>query len=361
MFNPARLEVARKRRGLNKTELAARIGVDLRAVTAYERGEYEPANETLSKMAQALDFPIDWFSGSDLHCPSPDTASFRSLARMAAYKRDAALSSGALAFLLNDWLEERFTLPSPEVPEYRQEEAEDAAVTLRQFWGLGERPVKNMVHLLESKGVRVFSMAEDTTEVDAFSLWRDTTPFIFLNTMKSAERSRFDAAHELGHLVLHRHENPKGKEIEQQANSFASAFLMPRGSVLANKPAFPSLNALIQLKKHWIVAVSALAYRMHKIGVLTDWHYRAMCIEMGQRRYRSREPNEATREMSLVFPKLFRALKEEGLTKTDIAAALCVNAEEIDKLVFGLVLVSLDGGTSEGKRTGSKPALRLVK
>jgi len=147
---------------------------------------------------------MGWFSGSELHQPSSQTASFRSQARMAASTRDAALASGALAFLLNDWLEERFSLPSPDLPDLREEEPEAAAITLRQHWGLGERPIKNMVHLLESKGVRVFSMAEDTTEVDAFSLWRETTPFVFLNTMKSAERSRFDAAHELGHLVLHR-------------------------------------------------------------------------------------------------------------------------------------------------------------
>jgi hypothetical protein len=39
---------------------------------------------------------------------------------------------------------------------------------VRQAWGLGELPIKNMVHLLESKGVRVYSLAIDAVEVDAF-------------------------------------------------------------------------------------------------------------------------------------------------------------------------------------------------
>lgn len=361
MFNAARLELARKRRGFNKSDLASKVGVDLRAVTAYERGEYEPSHETLTQIAKTLDFPINWFSGGNLHQPSPQTASFRSQARMAPRNRDAALASGALAFLLNDWLEVRFSLPEVQLPDLREEEPEAAAMTLRQHWGLGERPIKNIVHLMESKGVRVFSMAEDTAEVDAFSLWRETTPFVFLNTMKSAERSRFDAAHELGHLVLHRHADPKGKKIEQQANSFASAFLMPRGSILGHAPVLPSLNILIQLKKHWIVSVAALAYRLHHLGVLSDWHYRSLCIEMGQRGYRSAEPNEVPREMSLIFPQLFKALREDNITKSDIANDLQINVDELDKLVFGLILVALDGGTSSSSGGRKKPDLRLVK
>jgi Zn-dependent peptidase ImmA (M78 family)/DNA-binding XRE family transcriptional regulator len=360
MFSAARFEVARKRRGLTKSELAGQIGVDLRAVTAYERGEYEPSVDTLTQIAGVLDFPIGWFSGGDLHQPLPQTASFRSQARMAAGHRDAALASGALAFLLNDWLDSRFTLPVPDLADLREEEPEPAAITLRQHWGLGERPIKNVVHLLESKGVRVFSMAEDTTEVDAFSLWRETTPFVFLNTMKSAERSRFDAAHELGHLVLHRHADPKGKEVEHQANSFASAFLMPRGSILGHVPVLPSLNALIKLKKNWIVSVAALAYRLHQLAALTDWHYRSLCIEMGQRGYRTNEPDEAPREMSLVFPQLFKALREDKVTRADISGELQINVEELDKLVFGLMLVVLDGGNPSGAGN-SKANLRLVK
>lgn len=360
MFTPARLEVARKRRGFNKSELAKRVGVELRSISAYENGEFEPSAETLAQLAAVLDFPIGWFSGREPHQPSSLTASFRSQARMAASTRDAALASGAIAFLLNDWLEERFTLPTPDLPELRQETPEAAALTLRQHWGLGERPIKNMVHLLESKGVRVFSMAEDTTEVDAFSLWRSTTPFVFLNTIKSAERSRFDAAHELGHLVLHRHGEPKGKEVEQQANAFASAFLMPRGSILQHAPVLPSLNTLIHLKKNWIVSAAALAYRLHQLGALTEWHYRSLCIELGQRGYRTSEPAEAPREQSLIFPKLFQLLRDDGITRQDIAHQLQVNPIELDKLVFGLMIVAIDGGSRNPNHT-QRPSLRVVK
>ena len=361
MFHPSRLRVARKRRSLNKTRLAELIGVDLRTVTGYERGEYEPGPDTMAHIVRVLGFPAGFFDGDALHEPSPATASFRSMARMSASNREAALASGAIAFLLNDWIETRFDLPAPSLPDLREEDPETAAITLRQQWGLGERPIKNMVHLLESKGVRVFSMAEDTTEVDAFSLWRETTPFVFLNTLKSAERGRFDAAHELGHLVLHRHAGPQGKEVEREADRFASAFLMPRGSVLAHAPVMPTLESLIRLKQLWIVSVASLAYRLNDLGVLSEWHYRSLFIEMGQRGYRTNEPQGAQREMSQILSKIFAALRDEDVTKDDVAYQLHIEAEELDKLVFGLILISLrGGGTNNGIKT-SKAPLRLVK
>lgn len=376
MFDPTRLRVARKRRKLNKTAFAERIGVELRTVTGYERGEYEPSDETLARIARVLRFPRGFFNGEALHEPSPATASFRSMSRMSAANREAALASGALAFLLNDWLAARFTLPAPDVPDLREEEPEAAAMVLRQHWGLGERPIKNMVHLLEAKGIRVFSMAEDTVEVDAFSLWRDTTPFVFLNTLKSAERSRFDAAHELGHLVLHRHGGPPrsaggehdsdepdadSRMMEHEANRFASAFLMPRGSVLAHAPKLPSLSLLVQLKTHWLVSVSALAYRLHSLGVLTDWHYRSLCIEIAQKEYRTKEPNGAPRELSQILAKIFAALREDGVPKEDVAEALHIEVSELDKLVFGLMLVGLAGGTGSQAGQRRRPELTVVK
>jgi Zn-dependent peptidase ImmA (M78 family)/DNA-binding XRE family transcriptional regulator len=360
MFSPSRFRVARKRRGLNKTQLAALIGVDLRSVTGYERGEYEPAPETLDRVARTLRFPVTFFSGGDLHEPSPATASFRSLARMSASDREAALAAGALAFALNDWIERRFTLPVPDLLDLPDEDPETAAMALRQHWGLGERPIRNVVHLLEAKGIRVFSLAEDTADVDAFSLWREATPFVFLNTLKSAERSRFDAAHELAHLVLHRHGGPQGRETEHQANRFASAFLMPRGSVLGQAPVLPTLETLIRLKAHWIVSVAALAYRLHTLGALTDWHYRSLCIEIAERGYRTTEPNGAPREMSQLLAKVFAALREDGLGKDNVAQMLHIEADELDKLVFGLILVSLPGTGTRTRAGKPRPTFHLV-
>lgn len=159
---------------------------------------------------RALDFPRGFFFAEDVDELPAEAASFRSLSSMTARERDAALAAGAIAYLFNDWVAERFNLPSPDVPELRGDATPEAAAqVVRSNWGLGEQPISSMVKLLESKGVRVFSLCEDTKNVDAFSCWRGERPFIFLNTFKSTERSRFDAAHDLGHLVMHKHGAPQ--------------------------------------------------------------------------------------------------------------------------------------------------------
>ena len=103
----------------------------------------------------------------------------------------------------SDYIESRFTLPDPDIPSYGDSPvppdlAGVAAMDVRGKWGLGQLSIGNMLHLLESKGVRALSLNQPTAKADAFSFWRGGRPFVMLNTRKSAERSRMDAAHELG-------------------------------------------------------------------------------------------------------------------------------------------------------------------
>ena len=122
-----------------------------------------------------------------------------------------------------------------------------------------------------------------------------------------------------------------------------------------------TVDALIHHKARWTVSVSALAHRLRKIDLLSEWSYRSLCIEINQRGYRTREPNGAPRETSEVFAKVFRAMKEEGVEKVDVARDLHVEPADLDVLVFGLALTALPGG----KRAVRSPAtprspLRLV-
>jgi Zn-dependent peptidase ImmA (M78 family)/DNA-binding XRE family transcriptional regulator len=362
-FNPSRLTWARRRRGLTKTQLAAVIGVELRSVSAYEKGEFAPEEEKLSRLSEVLHFPTNFFSGDDFEQLTPDSTSFRSMSKMTARQRDMALGSGAIALLLNEWIEAKFELPQIELPNLGRDGSPEAATdALRRQWGLGELPIKNMVHLLEVKGVRVYSLALDALEVDAFSMWRGDRPFVFLNTQKSAEHSRFDAAHELGHLVLHRHAAPNGQLAEREADTFASAFLMPAGSVRAHAPRFATLENLIRLKKIWGVSLAAITYRLHKLGLLTDWHYRTLYIQISSRGYRRSEPHTQRRESSQMLQKVFTVLRNEGITKHEIAAELRLWPDEIEQLIFGLAFTTVEGSASaiHSVRRGKKPDLQLI-
>ena len=359
-YNPARLTLARKRRGMTKKELAERIGVDLRSVVGYEANR-TPKEEVFQRIQSVLKFPAEFFLGSDLEIPPEASVSFRAMSKMRARQRDMALGQGAICLHLNQWLENKFDLPSALLPDLSRESSPEAASeTLRREWAIGELPIRNMVHLLESKGVRVFSLSVQAREVDAFSTWKASTPFVFLNLHKTPEHGRFDAAHELGHLVLHRHGAPNGREAEREADAFASAFLMPRGSVLANAPRFVTLAGLVNLKKTWGVSVAALNHRLHELGILSDWQYRTLCIEIAKSGYRTSEPQGCDRESSLLLTKVLNQLHGEGITRGRIAGELRITIDELNEMMFGLVMVGIDGGQTVHNNTRKKPPLFLV-
>jgi Zn-dependent peptidase ImmA (M78 family) len=334
----------------------------------------EPSDDTLVLLGRVLQFPIGFFSAGEIDEPSQDHASFRALSSMTAVQRHSALAAGALAIEFAHWLDRRFELPLPEVPDLRGAEPEAAAEAMRQKWAIGERPIGNLVHLLELSGVRVFSLAEQCREVDAFSLWRNGTPYVFLNTQKTPEHSRFDAAHELGHLVLHRHGHggcdgapsvdlemdvSHGRKAEDEANAFAAALLMPRTTLLATTPRIPTLGKLIEIKKTWRVSLAALVHRLHRLKVLNEWQYRNLCIEISRNGYRDREVYGLTeRETSQILAKAFAELREHGTTRADVARALHMPAAELEGLLFGLTIAAVDG---EGQTTSPpRGQLRLV-
>ena len=276
MLNIGRLELARKRRGYTAKCLAERAGISPVTLSRIVNRKQEPDDSTAHALIRALEYPIDFFNLDEPPLIRPDGVSFRSLASMRAFEREAALSAGSLAYEFADWVKRRFDLPDPDLLNLGKEHEFDPASTarmLRNHWAIGERPVGNIIAMLETKGIRVFSLAEDTRNVDAFSCWRGEEPYIFLNTQKSTEHSRFDAAHELGHLILHRHGGPNGREAETQANRFASAFLMPHADVVASIPYVSSISQIVSAKKRWGVSAVALAYRLNRMDLLTEWQY----------------------------------------------------------------------------------------
>lgn len=338
VFNAKRLRQARRRRGLSRRGLAQVTGISLRTLAYNESGQRAPNEEQRLALASALGFPDRFFLRDDPKEVSKDGVSFRAMSRMTAGQRERALASAELALEFSAWLDKKFKLPQPDLVDCRHHRnPEAAAVALRSHWCLGDRPIGNLIHLLEKRGVRVFSVAEDSGNLDAFSFWNDGRPHIFLNTLKSGERGRYDAAHELGHLVMHEHGEPRGRQAEREADSFASCFLMPRSSVAAKRPRFRNLDALVKAKKHWGVSVLALAYRWHELGLLTDWHYRQVCIEAQKRGYRRREPNAIDRETSQVLRKALAHLWSQRVTPAQIAASFDWPSNELANLTFQCV------------------------
>lgn len=338
MFNPKRLSLARKRRRLTAKALAERTGLAQDTISRLEAGNHQPDESTVAKFVRELGYPAEFFYDADPEDIDTGAVSFRSFSKMSARERDAAIAAGSLGLQLSAWVEERFSLPAPNLLDLSYEtDPEIAAISLRQFWGLGERPIGNLLALLETNGVRIFSLSENTASVNAFSFWRDGKPYVFLNNFKTAESSIFDAAHELGHLVMHRHGDPKEtRSAEREADSFASAFLMPARDVKARISRRVTIETVLRAKFRWRVSAMAMAYRLNALGLISGWQYKSICIELGKRGYRRGEPSGIERETSVVWRKVLTQLWSERTTKNDIAANLHLPLDELEGLIWNL-------------------------
>ncbi len=359
-LSPSRIQLARERRGMTKVALATELDVTARLLQLYET-EGAPASRA-DDLARTLGVQPTFFQRPEREAVGVDQGFFRALRRATAGQLNVSRATASIGAEFYDWLASKFTLPQVNLPDLDHHEPEIAATAVRALWGRGEESLPNLIQLSEAHGVRVMSLPPVAKAVDAFSFWLDGRPYVFLSTEKSAERSRFDLAHELGHLAMHsRSASPtenSTREIEREADAFASAFLMPRRALLSVAGREPALPQILALRSHFRVSAMAMTRRLHDVGRLSDWGYRQNCVQLAQRGYRSGEPGGIDRERSRVFDTVFPLLRAQGVSLTDAAREVGLEPASIQELTFGQVLVPIPGGATT--TLADRPPLRLI-
>lgn len=267
-------------------------------------------------------------------------------------------------------LEAGIRLPTPNIPlfdevdhdvGYSLHQIEYIASRARRHWGLSDGPINNMVALLESRGVIVCRFEIGSEKIDAFSCWVDGRPYVILGSDKaSAVRSRYDAAHELGHLILHRgisREELEAKStrdrIEREANWFAGAFLLPRSSFFRE---FYSTRAnhLKGLKQRWLVSMQAIAHRAKDIGAIDENQYVAFRIQMTKRKELTKEPLDdviPVEHPGLLFNAWKKLVEKGRLPALDSDESMGISAE---------VLRDHLGGCDEMRKSEHRPMLFIA-
>lgn len=322
LFEPARLTLARELRRLTKADLAKKIDKSPSALSQFEAGSTRPDAGTVGALALALELPLGFFT-RDVSGPtmSVDQCHFRSLRSASQRDRRSLLARGTLLCELADELEEVVEVPPTRLPTLDRQvtgvdEIERVAEEVRGQWGLGLGPISNVVWLLESNGVIVSYIPSNCAKVDAFSGWRQaggrTRPFVFLTAYKDATaRSRFDAAHEAGHLVMHADAEPGNPDLEREANQFASALLMPRESFGREAPRRLNWGLIWELKRRWGVSARAILYRARHLGLLSEASYRRGFVHLNKTCGRS-EPHEPERELPVTLRAGVEVIEEDG-------------------------------------------------
>lgn len=341
-FVGKRLENMRWKRGMTKKGLAEIADIDQHLISAFESGGKAPNREQAHRLAEALHakesyFYLEW--QSDL---TQEDLSFRAPTKTTVRNKNAAIAIAAQGVELRSWIEKHYSLPKEDLPDYSfcvngGDGPEAAAEFLRAHWNLGNQPIGNMIQLLELHGIAVFSAREENADLrfDAFSFFTDGQPYVFLSTSKTPERDRFDAAHELGHLVMHN--SPVHKETktrESEANLFASAFLMPAADVKAVCPFNASINAVKNLKIRWGVAATALCTRLFQLDMSTDWVRYSVMKGLAKEGYRSGEPGSGMHhEKSKICSQALRDLMKRH-EMSNLLSDLCQEPNDIASLTF---------------------------
>lgn len=361
---PSRVLLARQRAGLTKSALAKAMAVTPRTIYEYE-SKGAPAS-ALPELAQALGCTEQFLGRPGVEALSADRVFFRARRSATAAQRDAATAAGALGIELYEWIDKHFELPRVDLPEIDNSDPISAAAAVRALWALGLRPLPNLVQLAESRGVRVLSLPPGSELVDAFSVWSGGRPYVFLSMAKTPERSRFDLAHELGHLMLHPGLPVANNDIEREADRFASALLMPESSLRSGFGREPSVNDVLRHKRYFGVSAMALNYALRQAGRLTEWGHRQNVVKLSQLGYRSGEPNGMpNHEKSRVFGTIFHG--REGRSRViDAATELGIPVTDIHALALGAALhtVAVDHHSGEGsppQAAAERPALKLVR
>jgi len=316
-FTPARLEIARAFKGWTLNKLSLEVAASVAALGYFENGRRQPSRDLLSAIAQALGMAASFFYRALPDAWQENECSFRRrVATPEGIKRRARAHGSLIGLVVRELIAGRLKYPKYNVPDLRSLPPEAAADRCRVYWGLGQGPIHDVGRVAEHHGVVLIKHLRHADQIDAFAR-RGEFSMIILNTARtSTSRWIFDVAHELGHFALHGDLKTGSKETETQANSFASAFLLPPSTFGREFKAKPfSWPHVFELKKRWRTSAAAIIRRAFDLTALDPVSYRRCYQYMSVQGWLKTEPFEPAFTGPEWLPSAFSvADRQFGLT-----------------------------------------------
>jgi Zn-dependent peptidase ImmA (M78 family)/DNA-binding XRE family transcriptional regulator len=344
--NPDLLRVARQLRGLQQGDAAQLLGISQAMLSRLENRLSVFTEEVVARAAKAFDLPRTFFIQTDsvLGAPVSVHPMWRKKAAVTAREMEQIVAELNLRLMhlrrLLSAVEIEATYSIPALPVDEFESVERIAALARAQWQLPAGPVLNLTRTLEAAGVVVVHSNLAGSAVDGVTFAAPgLPPLIVLNASQPADRMRFTLAHELGHLVMHRTQPTQA--MEEQANEFASYFLMPTQDIRAYYNRRIDLRLLAELKPVWRVSMASLLMRARSLGLLAYNQERYLWQQFNMAKIRQGEPPELDfpAEAATVLPDLIEAhMRQLGYSLADIAGMLHLQADELGTL-YGLSIV----------------------
>lgn len=351
-----RLSLALSLRATTKAALGDTVGVTRQFIHQLENGTRTPTTELLNAIACALNVAPKFLLNHSPERVGRGYVHFRRLRASTKREQERARAQGILLELVVNCLEAMVELPRPNFPRLTARDSrgvEEAADECRRHWGLTPYgPITSVTRVIERAGGVVGLFKNDDDRIDAFSWKGAGHPIVMRSaTRGTPTRIRFSLAHELGHLVLHSAGVSVGQDEELQANSFASAFLMPRTAFMSAFPKSKRLDwvGMFAMKRRWGTSLQAIVRRAHDLGLLDAVQYRRANVHVRAKGWTKSEPREPpepeepeTLRMALAYagstpPEAFRRVASAvGVTPDDIASLIGQRAGRVVSLARGM-------------------------
>ncbi|WP_342477422.1 XRE family transcriptional regulator [Paenibacillus sp. FSL H7-0350] len=339
-FNKQLLTLARESRGISQIELAKSLGLSQGKMSKIENGLIGVTTEELENFAKYLDYPVSFFQRnekvhgvglSEFYHRKRQSVPQKSLNKIYA-KLEARRMEISLLLKSVDLGEPDFHYMDPDrfngdIPQI--------AATIRAAWHIPQGPIQNVVEVIENAGGIIIPFDFEGVNIDAITMFHpNTPPLVFTNFDRPMDRIRFTLCHELGHIIMHRKPPDEETDIEEQANIFASEFLMPKTEIIASLSEL-TLKKLASLKLYWKVAMSALLVRASTLGKVNAGQSKYLWEQLGKHGYKTKEPEELNppKETPYMLEEVIKLHQEElGYSSSDLSRTLHLNDLEFRKM-----------------------------
>lgn len=291
-----RLRLAREDRKMTQAVAASEAGIARTTLVAIEKGQRRVRLDELQNLTGIYRTTIN-----ELLRQAPIQINLLPQFRKVSESEDATVEHAVA--LLNDLVRAEVELEqllgisrsvvyppeTPILPGNVKLQAEQDALDLRQWLGLGLNPINDVVSLLELQlGARVYVRRLPTNISGLFAFDDAVGPCILLNANHPRDRRANTAAHETGHFMSTRKSadvlddaTSETAREERYANAFGRAFLMPARAV---KQKFQDVTAgasslsrrhIIVLASYFGVSREALVRRLEELSLIKrdswDW------------------------------------------------------------------------------------------
>jgi Zn-dependent peptidase ImmA (M78 family)/transcriptional regulator with XRE-family HTH domain len=341
VLNGELLRVARQYRGIDAKDLAASLAIDPAIISRAENGVKPPADATISRIADQLGFPREFFYQSDRLNGLPLSTHPQWRKRKSVKQRsiDQVLADFNIRiFHLRRLLSSLEYEPKLPVPQYDLEDyegdVEKIAEQVRRAWNIPRGPIANLTEIVETAGIFVFHVDMEEAAIDGATITAPgMPPCIFLNKALAADRMRFTLAHEIGHIILHRFPS---EHMEAEANHFAGSLLVPQADVhndFAGQRI--DLRTLARLKPEWRVAMQSLLYRASELGYVDRSRTTYLWKQFNINRWKMREPSELDfeQEQPILAPRLLDLhFNELGYSLDEMQNVLCMFSTDLARM-----------------------------